>query len=241
MTKIAGTALQRGANSGNTDPPTQQRQIPRKHGSVSGFHVFRGERTIPYESTLERDFITRTEFFLNVLDIIPQPASIEFTAPNGRRYTYTPDFLVYWRLGNREYGSFPKPVLAEVKPEDAWRKHWRRWSTKWKAARRYAREQGWRFEIKDESRIRDEALRNILWLARFKRTQVDEDLSVEILNDLEGLGSTTLERLTQRHFADGDKMIAHQHLWALLAQRHIDCDIHRPLNENTELWVPTNE
>ena len=203
--------------------------------------MFRNECTIPYESTLERDFITRTEFFLDVLDIIPQPAEIEFETRSGRTYTYTPDFLVYRRVGNREYGSFPKPVLVEVKPKRAWRKHWRRWSGKWKAAKRYAHERGWQFQIKDESRIRDEVLRNILWLTRFKRTQVDEDRTVEVLDDLEGLGSATLQRLAQRHFQGEDKRMAFQHLWALLAQRQVDCDIARPLNEDTELWVPTDE
>ena len=84
-------------NNNNCDLiiPRQMRKIKPTRRSVSGFYSFRGESAIVFESTLERDFIIRKEFNVNVLDIIPQPAQIPFTK-NGRTYNYTPDFLVYY-------------------------------------------------------------------------------------------------------------------------------------------------
>ncbi len=58
----------------------QVRKIGPTRRSVSGSYPFRGGQAIQYESTLERDFLIRHEFFLNVLEIIPQPVQIPFTA-----------------------------------------------------------------------------------------------------------------------------------------------------------------
>lgn len=148
---------------------TPTRKIGPTKRSVSGRYAFRGDSSISFESTLERDFLIKAEFSLSVLDVISQPVSIPFEGVNGQTYAYTPDFLVYYRLGDRAYGDYPKPLLVEVKPEAEWRANWRKWLPKWKAARRYARTQGWEFRIHDESRIRHVSLANIRFLERYKR------------------------------------------------------------------------
>lgn len=114
----------------------QCRKIMPTRRSVSGVYAFRGETPIQFESTLERDFLILNEFKLCVLDVIPQPIQIPFEK-NGRAYNYTPDFLVYYRLGNVPYGEYPKPMLIEVKPCADWRQHWRSWLNKkhWTLAR----------------------------------------------------------------------------------------------------------
>ena len=218
--------------------PTQQRRIPRKRRSVSGIYMFRGERAVPYESALERDFIIRTEFFRNIEDIIAQPVQVSFLSENGGRYIYTPDFLIYRRPGACECPRLQKPILVEVKPRESWQQNWRQWSRKWKAAMRYAKERGWEFRIRDESRIRDEAFKNILWLARFKRTEIDDECRERILNDLEELGFAEFDYLLNRHFDRKNVVYGSRHLWALLAQRYIDCNISLPLDGMTEFRVP---
>jgi hypothetical protein len=219
---------------------TQTRQIKPTRRSVSGIYPFRGETAIPYESTLERDFIIRKEFSPSVLDIIPQPCQIPFTK-NGRTYIYTPDFLVYYRLGNRAYPEFPRPVLIEVKPEVEWRKHWRDWLPKWKAAYRFAQEQGWAFHIKDESRIRDQTLANIQFLERYKRMSFPVEESRWVIDNLRKMGSAPVHFLLARHFMGIYQAQGIAHLWHLLATRQLDCDISRPLNDQTVLWVTTDE
>jgi len=96
------------------DKPKQTRKIGPTRRSVSGYVSFHGNTPMPYESTLERDFLVKMDFDLEVLDVIPQPVQIPFFARNGQKYTYTPDYLVYFRLGDRSPCNYPRPLLVEV-------------------------------------------------------------------------------------------------------------------------------
>jgi len=222
--------------------PTQVRKIKPTRRSVSGVCMFRGETAIEFESTLERDFLLRQEFSLSVLGVVPQPCRIPYRDPiTGRNQTYTPDFLVYYRLGSRHYEDYPKPVLVEVKPEAEWRAHWRRWLPKWKAAYRYAKNQGWTFHIHDESRIRDQILDNIAFLSRYKRMAFPEEESRVVLDTVAEMGTTTMDYLLARHFMGAYRAEGTAHLWHLLANRKLDGDLSQPLGHFTELWVPSNE
>lgn len=222
--------------------PHQTRKIKPTRRSVSGFYAFKGEAAIPFESTLERDFLIRTEFSLCVLDVIAQPVQVPFVASTtGQSYTYTPDFLVYYRLGNRPYTDYPKPVLVEVKPEKEWRKHWREWLPKWKAAWRYAKEQGWDFHIYDESRIHDQAFKNIRFLEPYKRMRFPVEESRWVIENVRQMGASPFHYILARHFMGMYRAEGIAHIWHLLATRQLDCDISRPLNDLTDLWVPTNE
>src|SRR5699024_1541208 len=103
--------------NGNSRDNLQVRESVRKIGttrrSVSGTYIFRGETPIQFESTLERDFLIRKAFSRSVLDVISQPVRIPFQTRDGRSFHYTPDFLVYYRLGSRDHLDYPYPVLVE--------------------------------------------------------------------------------------------------------------------------------
>lgn len=53
--------------------PTSVRKIGPTRRSVSGYYAFHGDESIALESTLERDFLVKDEFELNVLGVISQP------------------------------------------------------------------------------------------------------------------------------------------------------------------------
>lgn len=218
--------------------PRQMRKIKPTRRSVSGFYSFRGESSIAFESTLERDFIMRQEFNVNVLDIIPQPAIIPF-AKNGRDYEYTPDFLVYYRLSKIGYTPDPTPLLVEVKPRSEIQAHWSEWRNKFRAAFRYAKEQGYEFRIYDESRIRTKSLENIRFLERYKRMQFPFEESQAVIETVKQMGNAPFHYLLSRHFMGLYKAEGIAHIWHLLATRQLDCDITLPLNDFTELWIPT--
>lgn len=185
---------------------------------------------------LERDFLVRTEFSKEVLAIIPQPVSIPFVT-NGRRYTYTPDFLVYYRLGDRHFEDYPKPMLIEVKPEAHWRENWRAWLPKWKAAWRHAKEQGWMFHIHDESRIRDSALHNIQFLERYERMAFAPEESEWIVKSVREMGVAPVHYLLAKHSCANYRGQGISHLWHLIATRRLECDIRMPLNDYLEVWA----
>lgn len=200
MLEISATRGAMYMNSCNEARVSQVRKIRPTRRSVSGVYAFRGESSVAYESTLERDFLIRTEFCVDVLDVVSQPVAIPFIGVNGQTYTYTPDFLVYYRLGDRGYENYPKPMLVEVKPEQEWRKHWRDWLPKWKAAWRHAQHQGWTFHIHDETRIRDQVLKNIRFLERYKRMSFPIEETSAVLASVREMGASTADYLLARHF-----------------------------------------
>ena len=217
------------------------RTIGRTRRSVSGFVILRNGKTVAHESTLERDFVIRKDFFLHVLDIIPQPVEIPFTGHNGRSYRYTPDYLVVYRAGDAPPHLGPRPELVEVKPADDWRKHWRKWSAKWKAARRYAMARGWQFRVHDETRIRDQALANIRWLERYRRMQTRAWDTERVIAYVKGKGQATFTAVLDEHFGGIYRTEGIAYLWHLLATRRLECDISLPLGNETELWVPDHD
>ncbi|MCD0164799.1 TnsA endonuclease N-terminal domain-containing protein [Deinococcus sp. 14RED07] len=230
-------------NTNRRDSMTVQqvRRLQPTRRSVSGIYAFRGETGIEFESTLERDFLVKAEFALDVLDVIAQPVQIPFVHPNGQTYHYTPDFLVYYRLGSRDVSRYPAPLLVEVKPRAEWQQHWREWSAKWKAAMRYARDQGWSFHIHDESRIRDQVLLNIQALERYKRSSVEPEVAAEVMQTVRDMGHVTLDLLLARHFMGLYRDAGKRCILSLLATRQLEFDATLPLNDFSELWMPTDE
>lgn len=216
----------------------QMRKIGPTRRSVSGSYSFRGKDAIQYESTLERDFLIRHEFFPEVISITPQPVEIPFIADSGISYTYTPDFLVCLQQPGNHSTHY---VLVEVKPRDLWVKNWRAWSSKWKAARRFARLQGWSFRIYDESRIRDVALENIKFLERYQRFAQAPEHADTLLKALRQLGPLSRNALfTHCGVLAGEERAWLVATWYLLATRTIDCDIKQHLDGSTLFWTQQN-
>ena len=225
-------------NNRNKLDLSPKRRIGMTRRSVSGIYIFRGETAIPHESTLERDFLIRNEFFLDVRQILPQPIRIPFTGADGRTYSYTPDFLVMYRPDRQ---GCRKPLLVEVKPSEQWRRHWRKWRRKWKAAIRCAKEHDWMFQIQDESRIRDTVLQNVRFLDPYMRMRFKTDDSQRIIKALHSTGPTSIRALLDRHCSGTNQSQGIALLWHLVAVRKLDCEITGPMNHHTKLWVPDDE
>ena len=227
----------------NTERPKQVRKIGTTRRSVSGFFMFRGEKSIPYESTLERDFLVRLSQSRFVSDIIAQPIQLKYLCNNGNYYPYTPDYLVYYHIGKDEtWENATPPLLVEVKPRNELRDKWADMKPKFRTALQYAKEQGWRFKIYDEFRIRDQKWENIMFLVRYKRMGFPIEDSQWIIDNLKCMGQATLDYLVTRHFfGKHERAVGISHVWHLLYTGKIECDLSLPLNNSTVLWVPTYE
>ncbi len=209
----------------------QVRKIKPTRMSVSGKYMYKG-MSIPYESTLERDFLIVQGFLDEVKSIVPQPVSIQFEK-NGRTYPYTPDFFIeYEDSANR------KNMIVEVKPETLWRENWRDWSNKWKTMQRYCKDNNMVFHIFDESRIRNNALSNINFLANFKNTHIEKEDIDAVLGQVNLMGVTTIDYLLTR-FYSGKLLRNHglRVIYHLLYNRKLKFDLFGDLNEQTEIWV----
>lgn len=209
----------------------QVRKFKGNYRSVTGYLSYFGE-PLPYESTLERDFLIYHIFREDVIEITPQPISIPFRK-KGRTYNYTPDYFVQFK-----HDGMVRSLMVEVKYKEDWQANWREWSDKWKSAMRYCKENGFRFAIYDESRIRHQALDNVNFLNGYKNLAVDRREIKAILQQLEWRGTTTVEVLLELFFkGEFLRPQGKRVLWHLMSQRLIGFDIWDDLkNEQLEVW-----
>jgi len=203
--------------------------------------VFRGQHGIAFESTLERDFLMRMEPLFGVLDVSPQPVQLPYRTRSGRASRYTPDYLVRYRLGDRTWSAGRKPLLVEVKPREVLRSGWLDLRPKFRAARSFARQQGWEFRIFDESRIRDATWENAMFLRPYRGLAFPKEETEAVIESLKEMGDSPVQYLVGRHFlTDRDRMTGYALIWSLLAKGEIECDFSRPLAWDTDIWMPTD-
>ncbi|OOF82322.1 transposase [Rodentibacter ratti] len=212
----------------------QVRKIKPTRLSVSGHLPFKEGVSLPYESTLERDFLFYFTYLPTVAEIVPQPAHIPFVK-NGITYHYTPDFFIRFNDGRPS-------LLIEVKPKAKWQEHWRDWKEKWKAAMAFAKQNDCIFHIYDEDKIRHLALFNINSVQRYKRLQCDPEDIKAILSQVELRGGTTIDYLLSRFFTGSlYRTKGLQIIYHLLATKQLTCNWFEPLSEFTEVWSYSND
>lgn len=216
-----------------------KRKIGYTYGSVSGHFSFRQQKSIAFESTLERDLLTILEFNDSVDDVIEQPLTIEYTNHNGRIVEYTPDFLVYFKEPEAELMKIQrKPFLIEVKPKDKIKKDWQNLKRKFKVANQYARANDMIFKIYDESRIRTQYLENILFLKRFKRFAYSLENEEKILAYSNAVGNISIEYILEYlNSSKEEKAILLGHIWQLVLNKKLLCHLDKKLSIQTEVWM----
>jgi len=225
---------------------SQQRKIKPTRLSLSGFYNFRGEDSIPYESTLERDFLMVMEANSNVSSIVPQPVELSYQHNNGNRYRYTPDFLVYFNSPEdiEMFGS-TKPLLIEVKPRSELQRNFRKWKPKFKSAIRFAKDEGMIFHIYDERLIRTQVLDNVKFLNRYRRKAYMNAYTKEELQYItEQVGMfefVSVRDVIESLFSSFNrKTTALAQVWHLIAIGVLECDMNDPLNLETTVWLSMN-
>ena len=216
-----------------------KRKIKAAYGSVTGFYPFKGQDSVQFESTLERDFLKRLETFDSVNTVISQPVIIDYVTSNGNPSTYTPDF----RVIRKSYPYVLRPdCIIEVKPNKILKKYIREWRPKFKAAIRYCKENGMVFHLMDEFKIRDTRWKNANFLRRYKKMHFDPEESEWIIKNLRLMGMTTFERLLDHLYkSKHHRNIGKSHLWHLVAKGGIYCDLSLELDNYSELWIKGNE
>ena len=222
----------------------KNRKIGYTYGSLSGRYSFRAEKSIAFESSLERDLLLLLEFNESVVDVIEQPVTIEYQNHNGRTVTYTPDFLVHFEPSPIGLMStpYPKSLLIEVKPHEKIKKDFVKLKRKFKIGVKYARENDLIFKIYDESRIRTIELDNINFLKRYKRRSYDPSEEERILGHLGSIGHTAVDHLLAFLYVSKEQRgIALAQIWHLISSKKIGTDIGSPLNLHSIIWLNIND
>ncbi|WP_082829767.1 TnsA endonuclease N-terminal domain-containing protein [Ectothiorhodospira sp. BSL-9] len=206
------------------------RSIGTSRRSVTGRVAF-GGKSIPFESSLERDFLVLLDFDLAVEDVLEQPCRITFTDANGRERHYTPDFLV-------EYGDGER-VIFEVKYRANLKDEWTSLKPRFRAAIRYAKQNGMRFSIATEVEIRGGAyLANARFLRPYRDYKWTPAIDEHLIKTLVTLGETTPESLlAAAYWTLENRIKAVSSLWRLVATRRIHADLYEPLTMATPIWT----
>ncbi|QUE31240.1 TnsA endonuclease N-terminal domain-containing protein [Francisella philomiragia] len=214
------------------------RDIHYTYSSVSGNYPFRLEKTICFESTLERDFITLMEFNPLVLDLTEQPITFEYKNFNNRKASYTPDFKVDFSADT----SLPSSYIVEVKPRKFIKSNWDKLREKFKLATKYARENGYTFKIYDEGKIRSQYLDNIKLINSRKYIEYPLEEEIRILEHLSASGHLPIDEILEYLYVTREqKGIALGHILSLIAKHQISCNMNLPINRNTIIWSKTEE
>lgn len=214
------------------------RRIPKNYRSLTGLVPnSRTQSMTAFESSLERDFLQLLDFDPDVEFYEEQPVKITYADSKGRRRTYTPDVLVRYRSGPLQV-RYPKTLLCEVKYRDDLRQHWQDYRPKFRAAQRYARQQGWRFRLVTERHVRTPYLANVKFLRSYQAMAINASYRTQILNALVICEATNPASLLPALSPDRWQQAAIlPTLWQLIALRQIGTDLRQPLTMQSRIWL----
>ncbi len=130
--------------------------------------------------------------------------------------------------------SHTQPHLCEVKYRDDLRQYWAEYRPKFRAAHRYARQQGWRF--------RTPYLANVKFLRSYQAMPPNELYRTRLLSAVSALGETEPTRLlttmSQDRWQQAQMLPM---LWQLIATRQVDTDLSQPLTMQSRIRLKESQ
>ncbi|MGV6953149.1 TnsA endonuclease N-terminal domain-containing protein [Pseudomonas chlororaphis] len=211
-------------------PTLPVRSIGVSGRSVTGIVPLMGR----FESTLERDLMELVRFDRRVSSFLPQPVKIEYKGDAGEDRSYTPDGLITFL----ESAPSQQPILYEVKYRENFREHWRTLLPKFRAAKSYCVQRGWRFEVYTEREIRTPYLDNVRFLWPFRNRHPNPLQRAKVVDVFESGNEISVSKLLGMLAADpkqrGELIPV---LWHLVANGALYCDLNIPLSMTTLLSI----
>lgn len=222
------------------------REISFKSSSLSGQICSKKlNKSVQFESSLEKDFIYLIEFDRKVNSYLEQPLEIPYVDSDGKSRKYTPDFLVNY------HDKFRKDEIIEVKYESELLKKNNEFKEKFESARKYCIANDLVFRVIDDTYIREEKhilLKNIKFLSRYRDffdnidyevtgLNFDTSYACILLDKIEQIENCSVNKLIISITSDWEKKAELIFLtWYLIANNFIECDLNSPLNLNSLIW-----
>ena len=213
------------------------RKIPKSSQRVISLVVdSKRDSATKAESSLERDFFILMRYDLNVLKYEGQPVTVPYRDKEGVDRTYTPDALVEFRT-DIVPATGMRPWLCEIKYEEDLKKNKAEYAPKFKAAMRYAEEQGWEFKIITEKYVRTPYLENVKFLTQYRNVDANDNFESLILKALYELRETDPESLLLAIFRDKwNRAQLIPTLWHLVSVNRVGVDLSVPLTMSSRIW-----
>lgn len=217
----------------------QVREVPKNYRNVTGrWPSLKTGSQVPFESTLERDFIILHDIDPAVKRITAQPIRIEYKDIHGKNRSYTPDFVLQF------CDDINRPdTLYEVKYRSDLAENWDIYKPKFKAALSYAKLFGLRFKIFTEVEIKGPLLENARFLSKYLFVHDNDALHQEWVSSIKEhivpLGICSIEKLLACLASSKmQKAEALAHIWRMVAQNNLGANLTLPLSNATEIWWP---
>lgn len=226
------------------------RNIDLKYSSLSGqISSKKLQKSIQFESSLERDFIYLIEFDIDVKEYLEQPLIIPYTDLYGKHRKYTPDFLISY------HDKFRKKEIIEIKYEEELIKNNKELNHKLNEARLYCIRNNMVFRVCSDNYIRNKncvLLRNVKFLSRYR--DYYDDINYKhtgvvvntqnahlLMEKLRMVNEYTISQLINHTSNDNQDVYFKAKLifliWYLIANNHIECDLSQWLSYNTIIWT----
>ena len=205
------------------------RKIPVQTRSVAGyFYSVKNKRNIDFESQLEKKFYLMFEFNDEIESYQEQPVKVE-TVLNGRKITYIPDCLIYFRPGLNK-----NPLLVEIKYLKEIKEKKEKIVNKVKVVSKYSKENGYLFKIFTDKKLNETYIDNIKFLYRYsekpKSNGKYEEYENKIYSVLYGNDLTVSELLNITALNDSERMAILPVIWHLAFKKKLILNLYKPLN-----------
>ncbi|MGA3036667.1 MAG: TnsA endonuclease N-terminal domain-containing protein [Vulcanimicrobiaceae bacterium] len=207
------------------------RRIPASRRSATGvFATVKADVLIPYESTLEGDFLLAADFDESITAIEAQPLRVPYRAITGRRTAAVPDFLIH-RFGQPH-------ALCDIHPREQIVADWTRMRPRYVAVRDHAVKHGLRYYIRTEKHIRIDSLPNLRFLHPFLRRHPDQRDVFELCSHL-SKKKLTIRELLERCARDVERQSELiPVIWNLIARKLLVVNLDKRLTMEVDIWLP---
>lgn len=223
-----------------------ERPARKVHSNPRSFtghtYLFSLEKSVPYESSIECDFLERLDVGPGVSEVRAQSLCLEYVYRGSKRLCF-PDFEVENDPQSINELPFQLPsIVVEIKSEEDLKNRFEEYSPRFAAAILFCMQNDRQFIVLTENQIRTPYLANAKQLREYIRRPIEPNIRKALLNILRAKGEIKFEVLVQttiQSISIGQANLVDT-LYAMLAQAEIEFDCFRPLTRQSPLWIPTH-
>lgn len=185
----------------------------------------KNERSIAYESILEKNYFYLLEFDKDVISFVEQPLTLEYNILNRRR-KYTPDLKVIRKDKIQIIEIKPKEKLVKLLNSDNDK-------AKFDAAKYYCKEKNYEFKfVTDEDIYSGNILNNIKYLFRYSRVKVPASYELKVRNELAKGEMSIAELLLALEYMGNDNE-SKMYIYSLIYEGVVKIDFKGFITNNT--------
>lgn len=207
-----------------SDDPVRKIKNNTSKKNIGYFPSKKNQKSIAYESLLEKDYMYLLEYDKDVLSFTEQPLTIEYNCFDKRR-TYTPDLKVSRNNKTQIIEVKPYTKLIEILNDDKKKE-------KFIAAYHYCSQNNFEFKIVTDRDIHNGLiLKNIKYLFRYSNIEVPSSEKLKIKNEL-SFGALDIETLLSK-FSKEDYFKFKSFIFSLIYSRTLKINLEESISDKS--------